>query len=153
MNELHGVHIREGEQESADRRVGRPNAEMPDRQTAEAEEPDRGERGDDEHVCGERIDAGEAQRRVDDSEQKERVGVAERTALWKEDDRIAPGSGAREHVPPMLDQRQRKVTVLLVAERAVEAGEQPGTKHQHEACGEQRRGNPAVGMRGKLAHE
>src|ERR1700730_13912503 len=53
---------------------------------------------------------------------------------------------------PMLDQRQRKVAVLLIAECAVEGGKQPAAKHQCKTRREQCRRNPTVRTIEKIPH-
>ena len=121
VDELHGIHIGKREQEGADRRKGGRDAEVPHREAAEAEEPDRRKPRHHDHVGREGIDAEEAQRRMSEAEQQEAVRIAERAAGRIEDQQVGPMHRAREHVTPMLDQGEREVAVLLVAEGAVEA--------------------------------
>jgi hypothetical protein len=47
---------------------------------------------------------------------------------------------------PVLDDGEREIAVLLVAECTVEAGEQPAAKHQREAQREQRERQQAVAL-------
>src|SRR5260221_11332425 len=53
---------------------------------------------------------------------------------------------------PMLDQRERKITVFLIAKCAVEGGKQPAAKHQRKTRREQCRRNPTVRTIEKIPH-
>ncbi len=138
MDELDRVEIAEREQERADGGEGRRHAEMADGEPAKAEEADRRYRGHHHHEGGERIEAEAAKRGMRGAEQEERVRVAERAAFGKEDDGVGPMDSAGEHMAPVLDDGEGEIAVLVVAERPVEAGEQPAAKQQRKAEREQR---------------
>jgi hypothetical protein len=104
-------------------RKGRRHAEVAHGEPAKAEEARRREAGHHHHERVEGIEPEPAQARIDRTEQKERVGVAERAARRKEDHGVGPADLAGEHVAPMLEDGEGEIAVLLIAEGAVETGE------------------------------
>src|SRR5258708_36634999 len=90
---------------------------------------------------------------MDVREQKKRVGVAECAALRKKEDWIGPMHRARKDVTPVLDQRECKVTVLVITKCRVEARKQPPAKHQPKTRREQRRRDPMAGIVEIFPHE
>jgi hypothetical protein len=152
MDQLDGVDIGETEHEGADRGGAGRQAEMALGEAVEAEKADRREGRQGQHIGREAVGADDPQRRRDRTQQKKRVGIAERAALRIEEDRIGPMGGTGQHMVPMLDQRDRDIAVLEVPDGAVEAGEQPAAKHQHEAGREQRGGEPAIETMRRFHH-
>jgi hypothetical protein len=90
---------------------------------------------------------------MDNAKQKKCVGVAESAALRMEEDRIGPMRRTGKDMTPVLDQRQYKVAVLVIAKCAVEACKQPTPKHQRKTRREQCRRNPMLGIVEILAHQ
>ena len=103
VDELDRIDIGKREQERADRGEGRWHAEVADREAAKAEEADRRTAAITtmKAVKASRPRRAGAPRAA--PEQKERIGVAERAPLGKEDDRVGPVHGAGEDVAPVLD--------------------------------------------------
>src|SRR5215467_3217699 len=126
---------------------------MPYGKAPEAEEPYGGGPRHNEHKCCERIDADNTQRRIEDAEEKKRVRIAEYPVLRKKEDRIGPVHRAGKDMAPMFDQGERKIAVLLIAECAVEAGEQPTAKHQRKTGCEQGHRDPAIRMIERLSQK
>ena len=145
VDELDGVDISEREQEGADGGGGHRQGEVAVGQPHEAEEADGAERRHRQHQGAERVEAEPKEPRVDDADEEEGIGVAERAGLGKEETRVGPTHRAGENVLPVMDQRERDFPIAVVPEHAVEAGEQPAAEQKHETGREQHGRQPADG--------
>ena len=152
VNHLHRVHVGEGEQKGADRGPRHREAEMAPRETDESEEADDGEHRHHDHERREHVEAERPQRREHDPIEKHRVGESERPAFGIEEVRVRPVRRAQEHAVPVLDDGDNDLAVGIVAENAVEAGEQPAPEKPRKAYREQNRGEEVVELDAGWCH-